>query len=115
MALIDANTKDLHVSFKGLDIDGAPVDNLTVDGPVPSIEEEWKPDVESNGGDAKVVNDDNKPEASSNTQAGEEAPKKKKKKKRKSKGSRKFVSIYLPLLLKRPNRSLAFTDLTLFV
>lgn len=111
MALIDANTKDLHVSFKGLDIDSAPGDDLGVDGPVPSIEGEWKPDVESNGGDAEIVNDDNKPEVSSNTQAGEEAPKKKKKKKRKSKGSRKFVSIYLPLLLRRSNRSLAFTDL----
>lgn len=90
MALKDANMKDLHVGFKGLDIDDAPVDNLIVDGPVPTIEE-WKPNVESN---AEIVNDGNKPEVSPNTQAGEEAPKKKKKKKRKSKGSRKFVSIH---------------------
>lgn len=99
MALTDANANasGLHVSFKGLGVDGAlDDDNLTADGPIPAIEEEWKPEEENNANNAEVANDRDKPVVP-NMQAGVEAPKKKKKK-RKSKGSRKFVSTCTPSL-----------------
>lgn len=93
MASTDASIDGLHVHFKGLDVGRAPADDQVVDGPVPNIEEEWKPDVEGSKTDIQTADDGNKLEVP-NVQVGEEAPKKKKKKKKKSKGSKKFVSIY---------------------
>lgn len=93
MAFADSSVNGLNVSSVGPDVGNAPSSDLIVDGPVPTVEEEWKPKEENNENDAEHVNGDNP--VISNIQAGEEAPKKKKKKKRKGKGSRKFVSIYL--------------------
>lgn len=94
MAFADSNVNSLNVSFMDPDVDDAPSSNLIINGPVPTVEEEWKPKEENNENDAEHADDGDNP-VISNIQAGEEAPKKKKKKKRKSKGSRKFVSIYL--------------------
>lgn len=94
MAFADSSVNGLNVSSVGFDVGDALSSNLIVDGPVPTVEEEWKPKEENNKNDAEHVDDGDNP-VISNIQAGEEAPKKKKKKKRKAKGSRKFVSIYL--------------------